>query len=212
CPPNLVYHPRRDFTRRISWDPLAIRVYGWPSSGGVVILEDASPADFHFLSLDRMQPPMLRHESCEAEDVFCEKLLLLGAKWWDSMARYLLLNFGDGYANIAALEESDEPLPPMRERHWVSVAWPSTGGLVVAEFDTNMWGVEIEKELVPDDVARLRLCIGMDGKAQILKERFRWTTWSSLKDYQGSTFIGCWGSKKSGEVGQFQQTWPTHLT
>lgn len=84
---------------------------------------------------------MLRHESREEEDGFCQKLLLLSAKWWDSNARYSLLNSGE--VDIVEFDESDKPLPTMREGHWVSVAWPSTGGLVVSEFDTNMWGVEI---------------------------------------------------------------------
>ena len=114
---------------------------------------------------------MLRHESREEEDGICQKLLLLGAKWWDSYARYSLLNSGE--VDIVELDESDKPLTTMRERHWVSVAWPSTGGLVVSEFDTNMWGVEVETVLVPEDVARLRLCTSMDEKAQMLRERFR---------------------------------------
>lgn len=192
----------KDFTRRISFDT-TITVYGWPSRGGVIMLEDVSPADLDFLDLGRRDPPMLRHESREEEDRFCQKLLLLGAKWWDSNSRYSLLH---SEVNIVELDKSNEPLPTMRERHWVSAAWPSTGGLVVSEFDTNMWGVEIETVLVPEDVARLRLYKSMDEKAQLLKERFRGKMWN-VEDYRGNAFIGCWGLKKTGEVGEFQKTW-----
>ncbi|KAF1845475.1 uncharacterized protein K460DRAFT_109736 [Cucurbitaria berberidis CBS 394.84] len=206
CPPNVAYNSSKDVTKRISFDTLTITIYGWPSRGGLITLEDASPADLDFLDLDRRNPGMLRHERREEEDAFCQKLLLLGAKWWDSNARYSLLNSPD--VNIVELDESYEPLPTMRERHWISVAWPTTGGLVVSEFGTNMWGVEIEVEVVPSDVARLRLCVSMDEKAHVLKERFQGKTWSSVEDYEGNAFIGCWGLKKTGEVGEFQEVWP----
>src|SRR4051812_27265136 len=90
CGPNVVYDASKDFTLRISFDTPTITVYGWPSRGGVIKLEDASPADSDFLDLDRRDPPMLRHKSREEEDGFCQKLLLLGAKWWDLNARYSL--------------------------------------------------------------------------------------------------------------------------
>jgi hypothetical protein len=122
-------------------------------------------------------------------------------KWWDSNARYSLLNSGE--VDIVEFDESDKPLLMMRERHWVSMVWPSTGGLVVSEFDTNMWDVEIETVLVPEDVARLRLCTSMDEKAQMLKEKFRGKMWGNAEDYRGNAFIGCSGLKEAGEVGEF---------
>lgn len=206
CGPHVVYDSSKDITRRISFDTSTIMIFGYPSRGGVIMLEDASPADIDFLSLDRMDPPTLRYEDPKEEDAFCQRLLLLGAKWWDSLERYWLLNGED--VDIPALDESDEPEPTKRERHWVSVAWPRAGELVVSEFDTNMWGLEGEKELVPEDVARLRLCTSMDEKAQMLKDRFEGKTWDRVEDYQGNAFIGCWSRKETGEVGEFQKTWP----
>jgi hypothetical protein len=129
-----VYDPHKDFTKRVDFD-VTITIYGWPSRGGVIMLENASVVDFNFLRLDRLNPTLLRHRTREEEDTFSELLLLLGAKWWDSVARHWLLNNSD--QDIAMLEDS--PLPTMRERYWVSVAWPSTGGLVVSEYDTNPW-------------------------------------------------------------------------
>jgi hypothetical protein len=175
-------------------------------AAGIVMLQDVSPAEIDFFDLDWRDPSMLRHESPEAEDGFCQKLLLLGAQWWDSYARYLLLK--DELMDIHELDESYEPLPTMREWNWVSVAWPSTGGFVVSEFDTNMWGVDDSTELVPTDVARLRLCKSMDKKARILKERFEGKVWDKVEDYRGNGFIGCWSRKESGEVGDFQKSWP----
>jgi hypothetical protein len=203
--PNVVYTASKDLTKRIGFGDNVV-VYGWPSRGGIMMLQDASPADMDFLDLDRTNPPMLRHESPEAEDDFCQKLVLLGAQWWDSYARYLLLE--REMLGIIELDENYEPLPTMRERYWVSVAWPSTGGFVVSEFDTNMWGADDSTERVPRDVARLRLCNSMDEKAQVLQERFEGKVWGKVEDYRGNGFIGCWDQKESGEVGDFQKTWP----
>jgi hypothetical protein len=118
------------------------------------------------------------------------------------MHRYRLLH--SGIMDPIQLEESNEPLPTMRERHCINIAWPSTGGLVVADWDTNMRGVEIEVELVLMDVARLQLCTGMDEKAEILRGRFGGKTWESVKDYRGNAFLDCWETKMSGEVGKLQ--------
>jgi hypothetical protein len=169
------------------------------------VFEAASPADFDFLQLNRIDPPMQRYETPEDEDSFCQKLLLLGAKWWDSVARCTLLTSED--TDIHALDDSDEPLPTLRERCWVSVAWPSTSGLVVSEWDTNMYGVGLRAELVPTDISRLLLCTNMDEKANLLKSRFRGRPWDTVADYKGNSFIGSWSFKDTGEVGQFQNTW-----
>ncbi|KAF2188681.1 hypothetical protein K469DRAFT_660444 [Zopfia rhizophila CBS 207.26] len=88
CSPNVVYDSSKDVTHRISFDTPTIMIYGYPSRGGVIMLEDVSPTDLDFLALDRTDPPMFRHEDPEEEDAFCQRLLLLGAKWWDSMAQY----------------------------------------------------------------------------------------------------------------------------
>jgi hypothetical protein len=172
------------------------------------MLMDASPADLDFLGLGRIDPPMLRHDDPEAEDTFCQRLLLLGAKWWDSMERGLILSSSEEL--YVGLDESDEPEPTERERSWISIAWPTGGGLVVSEFDTTMWGVQNTHldAFVPDDPARLRLCTSMDEKAQVLLNRFRGTVWEGVEHYRGNVFIGCWGTKITGEVGQFQKTWP----
>ena len=80
------------------------RIYAWPSLGGVIILDGAEAVDFEFLDLDPLDPPLRHHISphtaseeerqkvAENEDVFCQKVLLLGAKWWDSEARYNIVS------------------------------------------------------------------------------------------------------------------------
>lgn len=209
CGPNLLHDIRQDFTHRIELINSTVTIYGWPSRGGVIVFEAASPADFDFLHLDRLDPPMQRYKTPDEEDSFCQQLLLLGAKWWDSMARYTLLNCED--IDIHALDDSDEPLPTLRERYWISVAWPSTGGLVVSEWDTNMYGVGLGVELVPTDTSRLLLCTNMDEKTELLKSRFQGKLWNSVAEYTGNSFIGSWALKDAGEIGQFQYSWPKDL-
>jgi hypothetical protein len=166
------------------------------------VFEAASPADFDFLQLNRIDPPMQRYETPEDEDSFCQKLLLLGAKWWDSVARWTLLTSED--TDIHALDDSDEPLPTLRERYWVSVVWPSTGGLVVSEWDTNMYGVGLRAELVPTDISRLLLCTNMDEKADLLKSRFQSRPWDTVADCKGNSFIGSWISKTLAKSDSFR--------
>jgi hypothetical protein len=42
----------------------------------------------------------------------------------------------------------------------------------------------------------------MDEKAQMLKDRFQGRAWGRVEDYRGNAFIGCWGRKETGEVGE----------
>ena len=68
------------------------RIYAWPSLGGVIILDGAEAVDFEFLDLDPLDPPLRRYvpsrtaleeekqKAVEDEDVFCRRVLLLGAK------------------------------------------------------------------------------------------------------------------------------------
>jgi hypothetical protein len=203
CGPITIYDSCKDFTKRVEFDE-TVTVYGWPSHGGMISLENASVADFNFLGLDRLKPEMKRHKTREKENVFCHQLLLLGAKWWDSVARHWLLNNPD-QEDTSELDRS--PLPTLKERFWVSVAWPSTGGLVVSEYNTNMYPGGVETDTVPDDVCRLLLCITMDEKATMLKEKFEGKSWESVDDYKGNAFLGCSEAKHTGEVGDLLQTW-----
>lgn len=205
CGPIKIYDAQKDFIKRVLFGE-TIMIYAWPSRGGVIILESASVPDFNFLGLDRLNPTMRRHKMSQEEDAFSQRLLLLGAKWWDSLARYWLLNAPDDLQDTDELDASPEPT--LRERYWVSVAWPSTGGLVVSEYNTNMYPGGIETDPPPDDVCRLMLCTTMDEKAAILMERFEGKLWNSVEEYDGNAFIGCWESKNSGEVGDLLQTWP----
>jgi hypothetical protein len=101
----------------------------------------------------------------------------------------------------------NEPPPTMREKRFVKVGWPSTGGLWVAEFDTTFAGVDEEDNLLPDDLgaARLQMARTMDERCTILRDRFKATFYEHLKDYKGLAFLNSWETKETGEVGPLLQ-------
>lgn len=184
-----------------------ITLYGWPSRGGIIVLLNVTAVDFDFLGLDPLDPPLRRPRDQDAEDAFCRRLLLLGAKWWDSEARYHFLVTLDSQARDA-LDEDRAPHPTPRERRWVKVGWPSEprGGVWVAEFDSDMYGIEEEEDLVPEDAARVMLARNMDERCEVLRTiggRF----FASLEEYEGHAFLKAWEEKVEGEVGPLVKGW-----
>jgi len=89
--------------------------------------------DFEFLGLDPPDPPVERLDDQVAEDAFCQRLLLIGAKWWDSEARYSVVGqlevsaMGDTHRVDNAFRIDKQPPPTIREKRFVKVGWPSTG-------------------------------------------------------------------------------------
>jgi hypothetical protein len=153
-----------------------------------------------------MDPQELRFKSQEAEDEFCKRLLHLGAKWWDSRDRYGFICSVLDLLPMAfdALENDREPWPTMYERRWISVAWPSTGGLWVGEFDTTMFEPVEDDNIVPFERARLLLARTMDEKARILREHFNAKFFERVEEYEGYGFLNSWETKTTGERGPLQ--------
>lgn len=77
---------------RCNFNDTGVDIYAWPSRGGVIILGNAEAIDLEFLELNPLDPPAERLDDQTAEDEFCKRLLLLGAKWWDSELRYLVVS------------------------------------------------------------------------------------------------------------------------
>ncbi|KAF2869045.1 hypothetical protein BDV95DRAFT_596716 [Massariosphaeria phaeospora] len=199
----------QDTTRRLSFDGAAIRIFGYPSLGGVIVLDHASIPDFEFLGLDRLAPLETRggddDDDTAAEDAFCKEMLRLGARWYEDLARYWFLKSVGGEGGeesdvcVEALEEGSEPEPGLGERYWVGVAWLRGGGLVVAEWDTLMWGHGRgrDEEFLPvEELARLRLCVSMDEKARVLRERFGGVELRDVGEYCGNGFLGAWEKRE----------------
>lgn len=201
--PSIPYDP----TVRTSYGNERAFIQAWPSRGGLIVLEDAEAMDSEFLGFDRLDPPETRLDDQDAEDKFCKRLLLLGAKWWDSeerysyvtgvMARGYSIGWGDGsFRNVT------RPSPTMREKRSVKVGWPSTGGLWGSEFDTPYPAPDEEDHLLPSDgLARVKMAKTMDERCQVLRDRFRGKFYKDVSDYEGYAFLRAWEWKFTGEAG-----------
>lgn len=206
-----------DSSVRTDFSDIEARIYAWPSRGGVIVLDTAEAIDFEFLGLNPLEPPRQRLDNPAAEDAFCQRLLLLGAKWWDSETRYSIIsNLEEGAAAESsvdcAFDVDKQPPPTMREKHLIKVGWPSTGELWVAEFDTTWAGVGGEDNFVPwgEETGRLRMVRAMDERCAILRDRFEVMFYRDLKSYQGYGFFNSWESKETGETGPLLQPDETH--
>ncbi|KAI4145260.1 MAG: hypothetical protein L6R39_003877 [Caloplaca ligustica] len=243
--------PTTDKTRRVQFTDTSVSIFAWPSRGGVIILKDATHVDFMFLGLSTIDPPLKRRLRSSAasggdhnhlcsgdgsadidpgkeanegdeEDALCQRLLMLGAKWWDSEKRYQFVRgFGaDIEPLVEDVEEGRVEEPTLRERRWVKVGWepaagaPSnhskidasgSGGLWVLDCDTNWMGILEEDNLVPADAARVKLASSMEERCEILK-RMGAKFYVSLEQYEGdTTFLRAWEWKWEGEIGHLRK-------
>ncbi|KAJ9144368.1 hypothetical protein NKR19_g6482 [Coniochaeta hoffmannii] len=202
-------------TTRINFIENEVGVWGWPSRGGVIVLQRVTALDFDFLGLDPVDPPMLRDRDQDAEDALCQRLLLLGAKWFDSDQRrgFIAGLAEDDDRAVTALELEEQPWPTLMERRWVAVAYPDGrgpggGGLWVAEFDTVIRGVLEKDNLVPANAPQVQLARNMAEKVEVLK-RMRGKFYASLEEYGrggGKACLNSWATKTTGEVGPLVKT------
>jgi hypothetical protein len=179
---------------------------GWPSRGGIIVLENATPPDFDFLHLDLLDPPLRRNADQDAEDAFCRALLRLGATWWDSEARRTFirkLENGDEEAFDAL--DADEALGPSRlERGWVRVAWPShphpPGALCVLACEKIITGRSGHERLRPRHYGIVSLARTMDERCSVL-QRLGGIMYASIDEVQEPTFLKAWEENHQGEKG-----------
>lgn len=150
------------------------------------------------------------------EDAFCQRLLLLGAKWWDNEKRYQFVDhFAAGIQPfVEDVEEGRIAEPTLRERRWMKVGWEHAaaanastagGGFWILDCDTNWMGIIEEDNLVPTDAAKVKLAKTMEERCEILKgmgARF----YAGLEDYESeSTFLRAWEWKWEGEIGHLKK-------
>lgn len=164
---RLCPHPiQRDCTRRAVFVDYGCTLYSWPSSGGVIIKDNANGVEMVFLGLDRFNPPSERFEDAEAEDAFGRELRKIGGKRWKSEQRYLDAYFAEG--NGTKLTEAELKVN--------IYGWPDNGGLWVLHYPTE--------EDVPNDIARLNMAFTMEERCQLLKE-YNAKFYENPRDYGG---------------------------
>lgn len=175
--PLTVYTYTYDPTARVRYGDIEITILAWPSRGGMIALDGAEAIDFDFLGLDPTDPPSKRLDDQVAEDAFCQRLLRLGAKWWDSEERYLAVGDSESAANgdrtrDHSYEQITVAQPTIREKRFVKVGYPSTGGLWFAEFDPAIAGVDEEDNSMSYEqaIVRLKLARTMDERCAIMRD------------------------------------------
>ncbi len=123
-------------------------VYGYPSSGGVLIKE-TDIVDMQFLSLDRLHQSQ-RSPNILEEDRFCALMRRVGATWWGSEQEWVDVELG--------LRERTE----LEERTLV-FGWPSEGG--------GVWVLRFQgARAVPRDFGRVSMAVSMDERVGVMRE------------------------------------------
>lgn len=194
--------PPRAPTDRTVFLERSISLWGWPSLGGLIVLESTGPVDFDYLGLDRFQPVATRSSSQDEEDTFCQKLLHLGARWFDNRERYgFVANVADDFGrDIQAIEDGEQPAPSDVERRWVSVGIEEGGGLWVLEYDCIMYFARETRNTVPSEASRVMLAVTMEERCAILKDMGA-KFYERASDYSGLACINAWETKKDGGHG-----------
>ena len=152
----------------------------------------------------------------DEEDVFCRRLLLLGAKWWDGYNRYYDMTRFESETYEEFLDNERGKVrqePTKRERRWVKVGWENAavyssvgaGGFWVLDCDVNWFGILETDNLVPEDAGRIKLAKTMDERCIILKKMGA-KYYPRLEDYESdSTFLRAWDWKWKGEIGDLMK-------
>lgn len=89
------------------------------------MLERAIAVDFEFLGLSITDPPTRRDQDQHAEDILCQRLLLVvGQPCEGFLPLGAVEPLGAEEPAIPAIRAGDQPCPSTMERTWVSVGFP----------------------------------------------------------------------------------------
>jgi hypothetical protein len=174
CPPPI----DRDLTRRAVFEGHGCTIFAYPSTGGVVIKNDADLVDMHFLGLDRFSPCEKRYDDDVQETMFSRQVRKVGGKWWPDMGRYVNVTVG---ARQPIAEERVEryfgwPNQDAPSENSSEDTKPKETGVFVLEYD-----VDDPEEI---ETARLRMAISMAEKVELMK-RMGAKFYADPRDYEG---------------------------
>ncbi|KAL4886505.1 hypothetical protein BJY04DRAFT_213267 [Aspergillus karnatakaensis] len=169
-PHNLSYinHPP---TARTTFDTQGCTIYGYPSTGGILIKE-ANLVDMLFLSLPRFSPSQ-RATSTSKEDAFCELLRRTGATLWPRTHDYDGVQVG--FRERAAAEEEEV----------VVYGWPTAPAEGGAEVGAGVWVLRFaNRNEIPRDFGKIDLAMSMEERIEVMKE-FGATFFEDVKMVEG---------------------------
>ncbi|KAE8132751.1 hypothetical protein BDV38DRAFT_260387 [Aspergillus pseudotamarii] len=140
--------PAESVTDRTLFDTRGCIVYGYPSTGGVLIKE-ADLLDMLFLSLPRSHI-LQRSPNADEEDRFCNLMRRTGATFWPSKKSRVSVLLG--------FRESTK-----EEEKVIVYGWPADGvGVWVLRFEST--------EQLPDNFGRISFAMNMEEKIEIMRE------------------------------------------
>lgn len=141
-------NPPKSTTERTKFGTRGCLVYGYPSTGGVLIKE-ADLLDMLFLSLPRSHVSQ-RSPSADEEDRFCNLMRRTGATWWPSKEDWIEVQM-----DMREITEEEEKV--------LVFGWPTDGvGVWVLRFGSA--------RQLPRDFGRMSLAMNMEEKIQMMRE------------------------------------------
>jgi len=124
-------------------------VYGYPSTGGVLIKDGPDLLDMLFLSVPRTHPSQ-RSPSADEEDRFCNLMRRIGANFWPSKKEWIQVMM-----QLREITEEEEKV--------MVYGWPTDGvGVWVLRYGSA--------SQMPLDFGRMSFAMNMDERIQIMKE------------------------------------------
>ncbi|OJZ83576.1 hypothetical protein ASPFODRAFT_48988 [Aspergillus luchuensis CBS 106.47] len=141
--------PALSTTERTVFGPGGCVVYGYPSTGGVLIKDGPDLLDMLFLSVPRSHASQ-RSPSADEEDRFCNLMRRTGAKFWPSKEEWIAVKMGR-----RDITEEEEKV--------MVYGWPTDG--------VGVWVLRYRSaSQMPRDFGRMSFAMNMDERIQIMKE------------------------------------------
>jgi hypothetical protein len=130
--------------------PNGCTIYGYPSTGGILVKDNATILDMNYLSLPRFDAVERSFDSAE-EDAFCERLRRVGATRWQYNCEWL--------DNL--IRHSEELVTDEQKRIMV-YGWPAD--------DRSVWVLEYQRSGdLPDGFGKVRMAADMEEKIEAMK-------------------------------------------
>jgi hypothetical protein len=141
--------PAPSTTERAVFGPGGCIVYGYPSTGGVLIKDGPDFLDMLFLSVPRTYPSQ-RSPSADEEDRFCNLMQRIGANFWPSTKAWTQVMM-----QLREITEEEEKV--------MVYGWPTDGvGICVLRYGSA--------RQIPLDFGRRSFAMNMDERIHIMKE------------------------------------------
>ncbi|KAL6876787.1 hypothetical protein J3F83DRAFT_727094 [Trichoderma novae-zelandiae] len=124
-PPSYAQMEEERFRVRFSAGP-GSTVRGWPTKGGVYLLEGCLGIELDFLKLDRFhdtpRPSPSTPDAAAEEEAHCNRMRQLGAIWWENEEEWFMRKLSEPYKPASS-----------RARRYIKVGWPAGGGVWVLD-------------------------------------------------------------------------------